>query len=61
MAATFRRAAPKHSCHNPASNDLPCMHLQDSELPVWRQLQQHCASTPAGKGALQRDEARQRL
>jgi hypothetical protein len=37
------------------------MHLQDSELPVWRQLQQHCACTPDRKDALQRDEARLQL
>jgi hypothetical protein len=37
------------------------MHLQDSQLPVWRQLQQHCAATPEGKAALQQDEARQQL
>jgi hypothetical protein len=35
--------------------------LQDSELPVWRQLQLRCASALEGKDALQRGSTAQTL
>jgi hypothetical protein len=42
----------------PLATVLPShgMQLQDSELPVWRQLQQHCESLVEGRDVLQQDE-----
>jgi hypothetical protein len=49
----WNRQVPSTACHSLPSH---CMHLQGLELPVWRQLQQHCESLLEGRDAQQQDE-----